>query len=343
MKKLSIVVPVYNVEKYLEDCVRSLLEQEYKNIEIILVNDGSKDKSGLICDNLASRYKCITVIHQKNKGLPEARNTGLRCATGEYIAFIDSDDLVHLKMFSELIKNLEKTNSDIAICNFTIFNKKTKYKVTRYQDEVIDYTDEKSLFFYKCSMDGCTNRVFKRNSIVDNDIWFISKSIVSQEDYYFQMKVFTKIKRIVTISKGYYLYRERKSSITKSGQDVEFAKRCLDFLVITKEYILNNSKRNIEMFLNYQYANMLLASINNVKFNSIKEILKIIKLFCGNKKIYITKSTINILFPGNSFQEKYYRSILFMLNNNLNYIVAFLEKLRIKKLRSSLKTDNYYE
>lgn len=343
MKKLSIVVPVYNVERYIKECVNSLIEQKYKNIEIILVDDGSTDNGGKICDELAKEYSCINVIHQENQGLPGAKNTGLKNAVGEYIAFIDSDDLVHPNMFEALIYELEKTNSDIAICNYEVFNKKARYPSDRYNNRIIEFSDKDSLEFYKCSMDSSCNRVYKKNIIINNNIWFVSKNIVSQEDYYFQMKLFTHINRIVTISNAYYLYRERKSSITKSGQDEQFAKRCLDFAKLTTEYITKNSKRDVTEFLNYQYANMLLVSINNVKYNTIKNIKIVIEAFLKNKKITISKKTRNNLFPNNNLQAKYYKTIMILLNMKCYFMVSMFEKLRIKKLRSATVTDYYYE
>ena len=104
---LSIIVPVFNVEKYLERCVQSLINQEYKDIEIILVDDGSEDSSGKLCDAYAEKYEFIKVIHQLNGGLGAARNTGVKAAEGEYIAFVDSDDWVKPDMFSKLIQEAQ--------------------------------------------------------------------------------------------------------------------------------------------------------------------------------------------------------------------------------------------
>ena len=101
---ISVVVPVYNVENYLEKCVSSITNQTYKNLEIILVNDGSKDNSGAICDDLAKNDSRIKVIHKENGGLSDARNTGINVATGEYIGFVDSDDWIERDMYEQLYK-----------------------------------------------------------------------------------------------------------------------------------------------------------------------------------------------------------------------------------------------
>ena len=114
-KKLSIIVPVYNIGSYLSECVNSLLRQTYTNTEIILVDDGSSDNSGVLCDKFASENQSIKVIHQENKGLPQARNAGLKIATGDYIGFIDSDDYISKDMYKTMIDRLENTQSDMAV------------------------------------------------------------------------------------------------------------------------------------------------------------------------------------------------------------------------------------
>ena len=114
---VSIIIPVYNVEKYLERCVNSVIEQSYKNLEIFLIDDGSLDSSGLIADSLANADKRIKVVHQKNKGLSGARNTGIKQATGEWIMFVDSDDYIDLNMVKTLLDLAQDNNADMAASN----------------------------------------------------------------------------------------------------------------------------------------------------------------------------------------------------------------------------------
>lgn len=115
---ISVVVPVYNVEKYVVRCVKSIMEQTFDDIEIILVDDGSTDSSGDLCDELKETDIRIKVIHKSNGGLSEARNAGIDVARGEYIAFADSDDYVHPQMYEILYKNIKETHSDISLCDF---------------------------------------------------------------------------------------------------------------------------------------------------------------------------------------------------------------------------------
>ena len=115
---ISIIVPVYNVEAYIHQCIKSIIEQSYKNLEIILVDDGSKDKSGKICDDYARKDKRIKVIHKKNGGLSDSRNAGITVATGKYIAFVDSDDWIEKNMYEKMYNECEKFGADICICGF---------------------------------------------------------------------------------------------------------------------------------------------------------------------------------------------------------------------------------
>jgi glycosyltransferase involved in cell wall biosynthesis len=122
MKKISIIVPVYKVEKYLDKCVESLVNQTYKNLEIILVDDGSPDECPKICDAWAKKDSRIKVSHKANGGLSEARNTGMDIATGDYIGFVDSDDYVSEEMYNILVKIIEENDADISACQESTFN-----------------------------------------------------------------------------------------------------------------------------------------------------------------------------------------------------------------------------
>ena len=129
MKKqdlISIVVPIYNVEKYLEKCINSIIIQTYKNIEIILVNDGSTDSSGKICDIYLKKDKRIKVIHKKNGGLSDARNVGIENAKGKYIAFIDSDDFIDSDFIEILYNLIIEYNADVSCCKCNVIYKKNK-------------------------------------------------------------------------------------------------------------------------------------------------------------------------------------------------------------------------
>ena len=148
---ISVVIPVYNVEKYLERCVNSLTEQTYKNLEIILVNDGSHDNSGKICDELAEKDERIRVFHKENGGPSESRNLGIENSTGEYIVFLDSDDYILPECIETLYKDLVDHDADISCCNY--FEVYDLDRVTSF-DENESLTDIKILTGRESSYDS---------------------------------------------------------------------------------------------------------------------------------------------------------------------------------------------
>ena len=132
---ISVVVPVYNVEKYLERCVDSIIKQTYKNLDIILVDDGSQDNSGKICDKYKEKYNNIQVIHQKNQGLSIARNNGLAIAEGNYITFIDSDDWIKKDMIESLFNAMHKYKADIAsVAVYDVYDSGQVIKNVKYKN-----------------------------------------------------------------------------------------------------------------------------------------------------------------------------------------------------------------
>lgn len=131
-KLLSVIVPVYKVEPYLHRCVDSIRNQTYKNLQIILVDDGSPDNCGKICDEYAELDARIIVVHQKNRGLSGARNTGLRYAKGDYVAFVDSDDWIDSSMYETLVDMIEKNDLDMARCGIVETDGKGKERIVNW-------------------------------------------------------------------------------------------------------------------------------------------------------------------------------------------------------------------
>lgn len=136
-EKISVIIPVYNVEKYLCECLDSVLAQTYTNLEIVLVDDGSTDSSGTICDKYAGKDSRIHVIHQKNGGLSAARNAGLNMAKGEYIAFVDADDLIHPQFLELMLNGIRQSGCPLSICCFRRFWKEEAIEFEHY--DVIDF------------------------------------------------------------------------------------------------------------------------------------------------------------------------------------------------------------
>ena len=203
---ISVIVPIYNVEKYLNKCIESIINQSYSNLEIILVDDGSKDSSGIMCDSYILKDKRIKVIHKENGGLSDARNVGIDKAKGEYIVFIDSDDWIDEKMIEILYNIIKKNNSDISICDyFLAYNEEIQ---TQKEDiEIINLSNIEALKkIYDKDLGVCMivawNKLYKRNLFKD-DIRYPYGKI--HEDEFTTYKLLYKAEKIsYTKQKMYY-------------------------------------------------------------------------------------------------------------------------------------------
>lgn len=342
---LSIIVPIYNVKHYLRECINSLISQAYKKCEIIMVDDGSTDGSAQICDEYQKKDSRIKVIHQSNGGLSSARNTGLREARGKYISFIDSDDIVTPAMFADLIERIEKYNADVAICNFEVFNRINRYRGNRYKNEVIDYSPLNQVKFFGAALDSSCNRVYKAEPIRKFGLEFEHKSKVAQEDYWFLVRLFSHISRIVTVSAPHYRYRERGSSITKSHSDGDITKRCLDFIALSKSYISANTDREYNDFLSFQYVNMFMASINNASDTRIRTIEAIVRSYMKETLFLeaISKKSLKIALSGAGMKHQYDLLCFAFLRLRLIKVYSLMEAIRLKKLRSNNRTTMYFD
>ena len=215
---ISVIVPVYNVERYIRQCVESILEQTYADLEIILVDDGSTDGSGSICDEYKLKDNRVVVIHKCNGGLSEARNAGLDIARGEYIEFVDSDDYIEPDMYEVLYKNCERYAADLAAARFVKFNTQGEVRKNFTENiEVFSREEMLRLFIvgdrrYEITM-SVWDRLYKRELI--SDLRFpVGKCY---EDIVFSTKVIEKSKINVYIDRALYHYRLREDSI--SGED----------------------------------------------------------------------------------------------------------------------------
>lgn len=210
-KLLSVIVPVYNVENYLSDCIDSILNQTYSNFELFLVDDGSPDRCGEICDEYAKKDTRIKVIHKENGGQGSARNRALDVASGDYIAFVDSDDYIEPNMYEVMIEALERTNSDMSLCGFITHSGLRTVKSPVPATEYVINSAEDILRNYFASpfVDGSPcNKVF-RNCIFKN-IRFPEG--VAREDVYIMHHVFSRCQRAVHGGHCFYNYNIREGS-----------------------------------------------------------------------------------------------------------------------------------
>ena len=210
LPKISVIIPVYNVEEYLARCVHSIINQSYKNLEIILINDGSTDDSGKLCDFFAVKDKRIKVIHQENRGLSGARNSGLKIATGEYIGFVDSDDWIEIEMYESMLNAMFKLKANIAECGI-VETISSKFKTDRSGSiALVKRLDALKRIIEKQDFSVC-RKLFHKQTI--DNIYFIEGK--NSEDVYFTIESFKNITNLVCLSNPYYNYFVFGDSITR--------------------------------------------------------------------------------------------------------------------------------
>lgn len=289
MKKISIIVPVYNVENYLEKCLDSLVNQTLKDIEIIVVNDGSPDNSQDIIDKYVKMYNNVFSYKKKNGGLSDARNYGLKYVTGEYVAFIDSDDYVDVTMLEKMYLKAKKDKLDIVVCDtIEVYGEKEILKKSNLHYSSDDVRN------YIISPPMACSRIYKRSLFEKIEF----KKGIYYEDLNLTPSLVKYTNKIGFLEEGLYYYVQRNNSIMKQ---VIFNDKMLDIFKV-----LNNNKKNLyNKFpeeVEYLYITHLLrtASLRFVDFRNAKELLDEIyntirREFPNYRKnIYYKKSSIKL-------------------------------------------------
>lgn len=267
--KVSVIVPVYNAESYLQRCIDSILNQTYTEFEIILINDGSKDNSGKICDEYAQKDTRIKVIHQKNSGVSKSRNVGLQAASGDYILFVDSDDYISPDMIEKLVQKAVVNKSDIVMCNYCIDKGDDIFPVfMKYNGAYISSQQVKDGLLYLYYTDNhiglysLCNKLFKKSIYSLNDICF-DVSLKRGEDAWFVFQCLKYCDRVDYISDILYFYYQNDNSIMHTLYDDQY------------EHWVNNRKRLLKE------NEKLGFEIDNNKF--YKDFIYKVLLFCRNK------------------------------------------------------------
>lgn len=287
---VSIVVPVFNVERYLEKCVESLLKQTLRNIEIILVDDGSKDSSGLICDKLAKKDGRIKVIHKQNAGLGLARNSGMELCTGEFIGFVDSDDYVDINMYKTLYDCAVKNKADYVRCENLIVDendcivdnsmyalKEGKYEKEDIIQKLVCPMFGKELNEGKEAHIGISvwRAIYKTQIIKDNSIVFPSERKVISEDIPFNLDFLMKAKVAYVVKKQFYYYVVRKESLTKVFREDRFEKEKSLYYYLSKKLsyygLLEQCSNRIKRFTLDRSRRCIKGILNNKRYSIIKK------------------------------------------------------------------------
>lgn len=246
---ISIIIPVYNVEHYIEECLDSICGQSYHNIEILVVDDGSTDNSGNICDLYKEKDKRIRVYHKENGGLSSARNLGLEYAHGDYISFVDSDDFIRNDMIESLYAFMSEECCEIAECAFGNNCDKSvgKYKILNKHEALKEYLS--SQYFYP-NVSVC-NKLYKAQII--KELKFPVGKI--HEDYLFQTMALNSVKNYGFVNDEMYNYRVREESIThrvfdyKDFDKIDMYKKRTEFLLECGYYDLVKISKNEELII----------------------------------------------------------------------------------------------
>lgn len=278
MNKISIIIPVYNCEKFLNKCVDSVLNQTYKNFELILVDDGSKDSSSQICDDYAKKDSRVKVVHKINGGSADARNKGIEVSTGSYIGFIDSDDYIDDTMYEKLLNKATEEDSDITMCRFkNIYENGTMkfFKEVNFEnvnaENILSYylesgfKESKDCVYANGIMGNVWRTLIKKDFI--GDIRF--QKLLVAEDLLFLISLIKKDTKISIVNEYLYNYLQRTGSIMNSFNKNKIIQRYDAFKIILNKVKGKLSEDNINSYKFYNYASI----VNELLKNNQKELL----------------------------------------------------------------------
>lgn len=279
MDKISIIVPIYNVEKYLEKCINSIINQTYRELEIILVDDGSTDGCPNICDEYKKKDERIKVIHKENGGLSDARNVGIENSTGRYICFIDSDDIISSKFVEILYGLCLEYNADIVECDYIKFNEEKEIQELRNSDKSVEIINNKEMMRRLYNVKTALRTTIVCNKLYKSELFSEIKFPKGKlhEDEFTTYKIIYKSNITVVINQKLYFYRKNNESIMgkkfnekrydaliafnerkeffKKNNDIEFynksdvryQNKIINFYCLTRKYIEDSEKKQKEL------------------------------------------------------------------------------------------------
>lgn len=331
--KVSIIVPVYNTELYLVECINSLIGQTYSNIEIILIDDGSTDKSGQICDDYSESYDFIRVIHKDNEGLGMARNTGLSNVRGQYVYFQDSDDYIDSDIIERLVLAIQENGADVCLTGFSIIDDyhRVKYK-SEYCNRVYRGDEVKKVLLPKMlgSLPDGTDRIemsasaqlYSMKHIINHNIRFVSERKFISEDLMFNLEYMQYANVAITLDIVGYYYRINESSLSHQYRKDRIEKSLFFYSYIFKRLVeldfkeedINRHKK--QFFISVRSC---ISQERNNRNDALMTKFKRIENLCQNSDL---KCAINS-YPVKMLGIKQ-RLFLFMLNNNMSILLYYL-------------------
>ena len=306
---ISVIVPVYKVEKYLDKCIKSITNQTYTNLEIILVDDGSPDKCGMLCDLWCSRDKRIKVIHKKNGGLSDARNVGITEARGKYVGFVDSDDYIDKDMYLKLYNKATLEKSDIALCGYYKSNGKELELCKMQGNNEFGSSIKKNPELIKYSYAFSAVHLFKKELIDKNKIIFEDYKIF--EDLLFTYKSYKHANKIVKVFEPLYYYRTRNdgTSVTQG-----FSKNYTQIFDV-----MNELKEYYKGYIPQEYITYLALKHIFIRFRTKTSLKKLITKYKFVNRAFKYLDDFDSNWKENSFFESHKKSKHF---STLYWIIA---------------------
>lgn len=338
---ISAIIPVYNAEEYLRECIESLINQSLKEIEMIFINDGSNDNSLNILKSYEQIDNRIKIINQKNSGPSNARNNGLNLAQGEYISFIDSDDWIDLDMFKIMYDNAKKNNCDAVICDMNMVGSNSDIYVRGIKNniKIFDRNLIEDIIFTSLLRDSqfnsMANKIFKREIIEKNNIR-LDEKIFYAEDWLFNMEFFKFCNKASYINKCFYYYRRGHESSSSSYKEDTFEKVGLWIYRKRKEYAkIIGSNPYLAVYDLYKVTiHCIISEFRRIDIN-FKERIKRVKNILESSEVrevirYISKSTMDV-------KEKY---LLYCMKYRAYLGIIFYVSLgRLKEKRSCMAKE----
>lgn len=327
--KLSIVIPIFNSEKYLNKCIDSIFKYHKANIEVILINDGSTDKSLEICKQYESKYSNIVLINKKNEGQGIARNYGIKVATGDYITFVDSDDFFEDDVLDYINDYIEKQKLDFYIFNWNyVFNDK-KIKNVRNDKVQLFYKEDMKFKLFLDNMvwpnkensygSAVWAKFYNLKIIKENNIKFHSEREMFSEDLIFNLEYIEHINNVVVLDKTIYCYYQNSTSYkNKYHGDYIDKLNNIYFYFKEKGYLSNEYKSRIYIRL---FSYIKSCFINEIMHFKYKVAYKNVKEICEKENIY------NIICNCDKVDNKSDKLVLFLIRNKLYFFIVILYKI----------------
>lgn len=333
--KISVIVPAYNVEKYIEKTLRSIINQTLKEIEIIVINDGSKDNTLSIIEKLMLEDKRIMLIDKKNGGVSQARNDGIKKARGEYISFIDGDDWIEKDFYEDSYKYGMENNLDMIACDMSLDYIRKNRSKTCFEfktNKIISGKEYLEFYYNNDVIRGVANKIIKREIFIKNNLFFL-ENVPSGEDMNLTIKLGYVISKIGKINKAYYHYIQYPQSVTKQDSSEKMLPYLLSFDEIESFFEKNkveNCEEEKKRLYTFKVMSIQSFPIRKANWNSEKYIKAVKKYLEIVKDKRLEKSLENFKIEYKFLWKLLKKNPKISTFKKLNFYFSWIDILKIK-------------